>query len=219
VFRLAGIAILGFVVWMPPGTPAAATSVQALPAPLRIVAFGDSLTSGHRLPKSDAYPAVLERALNGSGVRAVVVNHGISGDTSARGLRRLDRTLAEEPQILIIAFGANDGLRGVPVGELKSNLARMIEAAQARGARVLLVGMEALPLYGFQYSMDFHRVYPDLAAAHRVPLVPFMLTGVLGNRDLMSADGIHPNASGARAIAETVLPHVRAMIEPPAVSH
>ena len=171
---------------------------------LKIVAFGDSLTSGHRLPKTEAYPAVLERALREAGMPFTVVNHGISGDTTAGGLRRLEAALAERPDILIVAFGANDGLRGVPVKQVRDNLEKIIETAQDRGAKVLLVGMEALPLYGWQYTIDFHNVFPDLADKFDVPLIPFMLNGVLGNPDLMSPDGLHPNAAGARLIAANI---------------
>lgn len=194
----------------PPQSPAAsagasaAASVAATPAPLRIVAFGDSLTSGHRLPKTEAYPAVLERTLREAGLPFTVINHGVSGDTTARGLARLDRALAEQPHILIVAFGANDGLRGVPVPQVRANLERMIERAQKHGVKVLLVGMEALPLYGWQYTIDFHNIFPELAKKYGVPLVPFMLDGVFGNPDLMSPDGIHPNAAGARLVASNI---------------
>ena len=177
--------------------------------PLRIVALGDSLTSGHRLPAADAYPALLEADLQLAGVPALVLNHGVNGDTTGGALRRLDAALAEAPHILIVALGANDGLRGVPVAQVRSNLERIIEQAQARGVSVLLVGMEALPLYGWQYTIDFHHVFPALAEKFGVPLVPFMLNGVLGNPDLMSRDGIHPNAAGARAIAANIFPHLR----------
>jgi acyl-CoA thioesterase-1 len=171
---------------------------------LKIVAFGDSLTSGHRLPESDAYPAILERSLRESGLPFTVVNHGVNGDTTAGALRRLDLALAEKPQILIVAFGANDGLRGVPVKQVRANLEKIIERAQDDDIEVLLVGMEALPLYGWQYTIDFHHVFPELAAKYGVPLVPFMLNGVLGNPDLMAQDGIHPNAAGAKLIAGNI---------------
>jgi acyl-CoA thioesterase-1 len=173
-------------------------------APPKIVAFGDSLTSGHRLPRNDAYPAVLERQLREAGLPYTVINHGVSGDTTGGGVRRLERVLAEQPQILILAFGANDGLRGVPVAQVRSNLERIIERAHDQDIKVLLVGMEALPLYGWQYTVDFHNVFPDLAKKYDVPLVPFMLDGVLGNPDLMSPDGIHPNAAGAQTIAGNI---------------
>ena len=180
---------------------------------LKIVALGDSLTSGHRLPEKDAYPALLEKSLTTSGVPAKVVNKGRNSDTTAGALRRLDEALDEEPDILILALGANDGLRGVPVAQVRANLEKIIEGAQARGVAVLLVGMEALPLYGWQYTIDFHHVFPDLAAKYKVPLVPFMLNGVLGNPDLMGPDGVHPNAAGAQMIAANILPYLKPVAE------
>ncbi len=204
-------AVTGAAAQTPVAATAAATAVT--PAARTIVAFGDSLTSGHRLPRTDAYPAVLERALHEDALPFTVVNHGVSGDTTAGAVRRLDRVLAEQPQILILAFGANDGLRGVPVAQVRANLERVIERAQEQGIRVLLVGMEALPIYGWQYTIDFHRVFPDLAKKYGVPLVPFMLDGVLGNADLMSADGIHPNAAGARLIADNIWKALRPLAQ------
>ena len=186
-------------------------SQVAVPAagPIRIVALGDSLTSGHRLPRSEAYPARLEAALKEEGVNAVVVNHGVSGDTSSGGVRRLSAALDDEPDILIVALGVNDGLRGVPVAQVRRNLETIVETAQARGVTVVLCAMEALPIYGWQYTVDFHNLYTELAEKYKLSLVPFMLMGVLGDPDLMSADGIHPNAAGARAIASSILPFVR----------
>src|SRR5688500_7416903 len=183
-----------------------ATGAAAAPKdrPLKIVALGDSLTSGHRLPKGDAYPALLEKALEDADLPFDVVNHGVNGDTSAGGLRRLEAALDEKPQILIVAFGANDGLRGVPIPQVRANLAKIIEIAQARGVAVLLVGMEALPLYGWQYTIDFHNLWPELAAKYQVPLVPFILDGVLGTPELMSPDGVHRNAAGSRLIASSI---------------
>ena len=190
-----------------PGVGVPATAGAAL----RIVALGDSLTSGHRLPRADAYPALLQDELRLAGLPATVINHGVNGDTTAGALRRLSAALGENPHILIVALGANDGLRGIPVPQVRANLERIVEGAQARGVSVLLVGMEALPLYGWQYTIDFHHVFPELSAKYAVPLVPFMLNGVLGNPDLMSSDGIHPNAAGARTIAANILPHLRAL--------
>ncbi len=142
---------------------------------LKIVALGDSLTSGHRLPRREAYPALLEERLNDAGLPFTVVNHGVSGDTSAGGVRRLDAALRERPHILIVGIGVNDGLRGVPVAEVRANLSRIIETAQAAGVTVLLCAMEALPLYGWQYTVDFHNIFPDLAAQYQLALVPFLL--------------------------------------------
>jgi len=175
---------------------------------LKIVALGDSLTSGHGIGKSHAYPAILEQALQESSLPFTVINHGVSGDTTAGGVRRLAAALAEQPQILILALGANDGLRGVPVATVRRNLEQVIEAAQARGVRVLLCGMDALPLYGWQYTMDFHQIYPELAQKYKIPLVPFLLTGVVANQAMLLPDMVHPNIAGARAIAANILPYL-----------
>lgn len=191
---------------------AAEQAARYTESPLRIVALGDSLTSGHRLPRSEAYPAWLQAELRTAGLPATVINHGVNGDTTAGALRRLAAALDDDPHILIVALGANDGLRGVPVTQVRANLERIVERAQAEGVAVLLVGMEALPLYGWQYSIDFHHVFPGLAAKYEVPLVPFMLNGVLGNPDLMLPDGLHPNAAGARMIAANILPHLHSLV-------
>jgi acyl-CoA thioesterase I len=173
-------------------------------APLKIVAFGDSLTSGHHLPQKDAYPAVLQSRLKAAGLPFTVVNQGVSGDTTTGALRRLDSALVEQPQILIVELGVNDGLRGVPVSVVKANLEKILTAAQARNIQVLLCAMEALPLQGWQYTIAFHQMYEDLATKYGITLIPFVLNGVLGNPDLISDDGVHPNAAGARYIAETI---------------
>jgi acyl-CoA thioesterase I len=196
------------------GTSTVETNQAAVPAPapVRIVALGDSLTSGHRLPRTQAFPSLLEATLKEDGVSAVVINHGVSGDTSTGGLRRLPAALDDRPDILILALGVNDGLRGVPVAQVRRNLETMIETAQARGVSVLLCAMEALPLYGWQYTVDFHNMYTELADKYELPLVPFLLMGMLGNPDLMSSDGIHPNAAGAKAMAATILPYLRPLM-------
>jgi acyl-CoA thioesterase-1 len=133
-----------------------------------------------------------------------VVNAGVSGDTSAGGLERLDWALDGDVRVLIVALGANDGLRGLPVDQLERNLAQVIERAQARGIAVILAGMEAPPNYGPDYIVAFHRVYTSLAGKYHVPLVPFLLQGVAGNASLNQADGIHPTAAGARIVADNV---------------
>jgi acyl-CoA thioesterase I len=176
---------------------------------LRIVALGDSLTSGHGLGRGHAYPAVLQASLQEAGLPFAVVNHGVSGDTTAGGVRRLEAALAEKPQILIVALGANDGLRGVPVATVRRNLEQIIEGAQAKGVSVLLCGMDALPLYGWQYTMDFHDIYPELAKKYDVPLVPFLLTGVVANQAMLLPDMIHPNVAGAKAIAGNIWPYLQ----------
>ena len=185
----------------------------AEPERLTVVALGDSLTSGHRLPQTQAYPALLEKRLKDAELPYRVVNHGVSGDTTAGGVRRLEAALAEQPHILIVELGANDGLKGVPVPQVRANLATIIEAAQKQGVAVLLCAMDALPVHGFQYTLDFHQLYYELAEQYNVPLVPFLLNGVIGNRDLMSSDGVHPNREGAKVLAETIWPFLEPLAE------
>lgn len=178
----------------------------------RIVALGDSLTSGHGIGSARAFPAILQQRLEAAGLEYRIVNAGVSGDTSARALYRAARALDGNVRILIVALGANDGLRGVPVTQLKSNLARIIEMAQARGISVLLCGMEALPIYGWDYSVAFHNAYRELAQKYNVPLVPFMLMNVIGNPEMMQPDHVHPNAAGARTIADNIWPYLEPMV-------
>ncbi len=183
------------------------------PSPLTIVAFGDSLTSGHKLPQKDAYPAVIQKKLDAAGLPFTIVNQGISGDTTTGALRRLDRALAVKPQILIVELGVNDGLRGIPVSQVRANLEKILTAAQEQHAQVLLCAMEALPFNGWQYTIEFHRMYEELAAKYNVALVPFLMNGVLGNPDLISDDGVHPNAAGARYIADTIWEYLEPMAD------
>jgi acyl-CoA thioesterase-1 len=146
-----------------------------------------------------------------------VVNAGVSGDTSAGGLSRLDWALGDKPddvRILIVALGGNDGLRGLPAEELEQNLATIIERAQARHVGVILAGMDAPPNFGESYIVSFHQVYPRLAARYRVPLIPFLLQGVAGIDTLNQRDGIHPTAAGARIVADNVWAVLKPMIEP-----
>jgi acyl-CoA thioesterase-1 len=178
-----------------------------------IVVLGDSLASGYGIGASNSFPAVLQQRAADNGYPHRVVNAGVSGDTSAGGLRRLDSALNGDVGLLIVALGANDGLRGVPVAQVQANLARIIEQAQARGIRVLLCGMEALPTYGWQYSVAFHRMYGDLARDYDVPLVPFMLIDVISNPRLMQPDHVHPNAAGARVMADHVWPYLETLLD------
>jgi acyl-CoA thioesterase-1 len=178
----------------------------------RIVALGDSLTSGRGIGKADAYPAVLQERLEDDGYTYQMVNAGVSGDTTGRALRRFQDALVGDVRILIVALGANDGLRGVSVDQLKSNLSVIIEEAQRRNIAVLLVGMDALPVHGWAYSLAFHRAYDDLAARYGVPLVPSVLVNVMTNPALMQSDRVHPNQAGARAIAGLIWPHLQPLL-------
>lgn len=189
-------------------SPLAPSATSPTPAVPTIVAFGDSLTAGPGLAREDTYPSVLQRRLDAAGYRYRVVNEGVSGDTTSDGLARFDRALGPEVRVLILALGANDGLRGVPIETVRRNLSIMIEQAQARGVRVRLCGMETPPTRGFQYSLDFHFLFPQLANRFGVPLMPFMLQGVVGCADLTLQDGIHPNAEGAALIAQNIYPHL-----------
>ena len=170
----------------------------------RIAVLGDSLTAGLGVAKAASYPSLLQERLDAAGLDFEIVNAGVSGDTSAGGLARLDWALDGDVRVLIVALGGNDGLRGLPAEELQRNLAQIIERAQARGITVILAGMEAPPNYGRDYIVSFHKVYPALAAQYRVALVPFLLQGVAGNETLNQRDGIHPTAAGARIVADNV---------------
>jgi acyl-CoA thioesterase-1 len=184
--------------------PAVAASSPAPDSRPKVVVLGDSLTAGLGLVPTESFPAVLQRRIDDARLRFDVVNAGVSGDTSAGGLRRLDWSLQDGARVLVLALGANDGLRGLPVRELKRNLATVIERAQAKGILVVLAGMEAPPNYGAEYATAFRQAYRDLATQYHVPLVPFLLDRVAGQPGLNQADGIHPNVRGAQIVADTV---------------
>ena len=198
----------------PPAARGATRPPQSPPAPARadapsrsrprIVFLGDSLTAGLGLATSQAYPALIQQRLDAAGLDYDVVNAGVSGDTSAGGLARLDWALDGDVRILVVALGGNDALRALPTEQLKQNLATIIERAQARGITVVLAGMEAPPNFGRDYIVSFHKVYPELASRYHVAFVPFLLQGVAGSDTLNQRDGIHPTADGARILADTV---------------
>lgn len=203
-----------------PGLLVAVISAAAVSAPPPdaasrplIVAFGDSLTSGRGLESEQAFPAILQQRLDEAGLDYAMVNAGVSGDTTTRALRRLEPALDGDVRALIVALGANDGLRGVPVDQLKSNLSRIIEAAQARGIAVLLCGMETLPIRGWPYTVAFHNAYGELAARYKVPLVPFVMMKIIADPKMMQPDRAHPNAAGARAIAEIIWPYLNTLLD------
>jgi len=183
--------------------PRAEGTTQRVERP-RIVVLGDSLTSGLGLAVAERYPSLLQRRLDDAGLTFEVVNAGVSGDTSAGGLARLDWALDGDVRVLIVALGGNDGLRALPTDELRRNLAAIIERAQQRGITVILAGMEAPPNFGRDYIVSFHNVYPSLAKQYHVALVPFLLQGVAGSETLNQRDGIHPTAEGARIVADNV---------------
>jgi acyl-CoA thioesterase I len=184
-----------------PVTPA---DPDAPPARPRVVAFGDSLTAGLGLLEQEAYPALLQRKIDEAGYKFEIVNAGLSGDTSAGGLRRLDWALDGDVRVLIVAFGGNDGLRGLPVSQMKENLSTIIEKARERGTVVILAGMEAPPNFGQEYATAFRQAFRDVALKERVLFIPFLLANVAGKSELNQGDGIHPNQQGAQIVADTV---------------
>ncbi|HXG90259.1 MAG TPA: arylesterase [Vicinamibacterales bacterium] len=195
--------------------PAPAAAVDAVPSPSatparrpnvpRVVVLGDSLTAGLGLDVEQSFPSLIQERLDREGHDYEVVNAGVSGDTSAGGLRRLEWALAEgHPKILIVALGGNDGLRGLPPEQLEANLASIIEQSQKRGLTVILAGMEAPPNFGADYTTRFRAVYPSLAARYKVRLLPFLLAGVAGDPALNQPDGVHPNPRGASIVADLV---------------
>jgi acyl-CoA thioesterase I len=179
----------------------------------KIVAFGDSLTAGLGLTAAESYPYILQRRLEADGFKYEVVNAGVSGDTSAGGLRRIDWALEGDVRFLILELGANDILRGQPVTEMKKNLGEIIVRAKERGAQVLLAGMYAPTNAGADYQREIHEAFQSLAREHQVTLIPFFLDRVGGVESLNQADGIHPNAEGTKIIAETVYQALRPLLE------
>ena len=178
--------------------------------------LGDSLTAGYGLEQPQAVPALIQARLKKEGYPFEVVNAGVSGDTSAGGLSRLEWSLSGDVRILVVELGANDGLRGLPVDELRRNLEEVITRAQARGIAVMLVGMEALPNYGASYTSEFRATFPALAKAHKTALMPFYLDGVAGKPELNIADGIHPNPAGAVIVANNLWRTLEPMLKPAA---
>ncbi len=170
----------------------------------RVVFLGDSITAGLGLTPEQAYPTLIQQKVDAESLVYHVVNAGVSGDTSAGGLSRLEWALDGDVKVMVVALGGNDGLRGLPPEELQKNLAAIIERAQARKIAVVLAGMEAPPNFGQTYTVSFRRVYADLAKQYGIPLLPFLLQGVAGSEGLNQRDGIHPTAEGARTVADNV---------------
>jgi acyl-CoA thioesterase-1 len=177
-----------------------------------VVALGDSLTAGFGVAVEEAWPALLEARLRREGYSYRVVNAGVSGDTTAGGLRRVDWVLRSRPQVAVVALGANDGLRGLDTHAMERNLLGIVERLRAGGARVLVVGMRVPTNYGDTYGQAFRDVYPDVARRTGSALMPFLLDGVAAEPRLNLADGIHPNAAGHRVIAERLWPHLAALL-------
>ena len=189
------------------------TQVPATPTPaahtgILIVAMGDSLTEGLGVDTADAYPAQLERKLRDGGYDVTVVNAGVSGETSSGALSRVDWVLRQKPDIVILATGGNDGLRGVEPSVTQKNINQIVQKIQDSGAVVVLGGMEMVQNMGTQYTGDFRAIYPEIAKRHNLILMPFLLEGVAGHPDLNQADTIHPTAEGYKIVVDNLYPYV-----------
>jgi acyl-CoA thioesterase I len=178
----------------------------------KVLAFGDSLTAGFGLPPEQSFPAQLEKRLRADGLDVQVINGGQSGDTTAGGLARLDWSLAEKPDLVILELGANDMLRGIDPATVRANLDKLIGRIKASGAKLLLAGMQSSPNWGANYQKEFDRIYPELARLHGVALYPFFLEGVVMKPELNQPDGLHPNARGVALIVGHVAPDVAKLL-------
>jgi acyl-CoA thioesterase-1 len=202
-----------------PAREATAAPLSAAPASApastrpRIVFLGDSLTAGYGLDVEQSVPSLVQKHLDAEGYKYHVVNAGVSGDTSAGGLRRLEWSLDGDVRILVVELGANDGLRGLPVAEMKRNLKTIVQTARKRGVDVLLTGMEAPPNYGAAYTSEFRRAFRDLASEERIAFMPFYLYEVAGIPTLNIADGIHPNPAGARIVEANLWRSLKPLLE------
>lgn len=191
----------------------AVTAAASPAAACRLTVLGDSLAAGYGVAESEAFPVQLERELAEQGVACTVLNAGVSGDTSAGGLARLDWVLSDQPTHLLVELGGNDALRGLPVDHLRDNINQIVSTAQERGVEVILAGMLAPPNLGRSYGEAFKQVFVDAATAHDVPLYPFFLDGAVLEDGMMQPDGIHPNARGVEVIVERIAPMVAAAIQ------
>lgn len=178
-----------------------------------VVFLGDSLTAGFGLDTEQAFPALVEAQLRDAGYAVRTVNAGVSGDTTAGGLRRLDWLLRQDPDVLVVALGGNDGLRGVELTSSEENLRQILQKAQDAEVQVLLAGMLIPPNYGADYTEGFAALYPRLAKEFGVPLIPFLLEGVAAQPELNLPDEIHPTAEGQEIVAETVRKHLESLLE------
>jgi acyl-CoA thioesterase-1 len=210
------LAVVRFAVILSIGQLLLASLIAPPPAraekPIRIIAFGDSLIAGYRLPSADAFPVQLEKALKSKGYSVEIVGAGVSGDTTEAGLTRIDWALADRADAVILELGANDALRGIDPAVTRRNLSAIIERIEAKGPKVLLAGMKAPRNWGKDYVRQFEAIYPDLAAKHQLVLYPFFLEGVALDPALILDDGLHPNARGVARMVDGILPSVQKLI-------
>src|SRR6266700_5281770 len=203
--RMLGAAGLLLLAGIGGGAPAASRVPE-------ILVFGDSLTAGLGLPATASFPSRLEARLKADGIALHVVNAGVSGDTTAGGLARLDWALADRPDLVILALGANDALRGIEPSTVRENLDKMIGKIDASGAKVLLLGMLAPPNWGEEYRRAFDQIFPELARIHHLPLYPFFLEDVAMKPELNQPDGLHPNERGVAVLVDRIAPVVARLL-------
>jgi acyl-CoA thioesterase I len=203
--------VLGMVL-MATGTGLAQTPAANVAKPVRMVVLGDSLSAGLGLSASSAFPEQLKKSLKLKGIEVDMINAGVSGDTSSGGRDRLDWSVPEGTEAVILELGANDALRGIDPAVTRAALTDILTRLKARGVAVLLCGMLAPPNYGSDYSARFNAIYPDLAKSFQVPLYPFFLEGVATDARLNQADGLHPTAEGVDVIVKNILPMVEALV-------
>ena len=194
-------------------TPAPAPASAPNPASIRLLAFGDSLTSGYGLAPEEAFPVKLQARLQADGFKVEVTNGGFSGDTTAGGLARVKWVLADHPQFALVEFGANDALRGLDPSLARANLVKILDRMKGAGVRVLLVGMRAPANWGPDYEQQFNAIYPDLAKQYGVPLYPFFLDGVALDPALNQPDGLHPNEAGVDVIVARIASAVEKLLK------
>jgi acyl-CoA thioesterase-1 len=204
--------MLVLVLGLMTGEAAFAQSPVAAAKPVKMVVLGDSLSAGLGLSASAAFPAQLQKALKTKGIAVDIINAGVSGDTSSGGRDRLDWSVPEGTEAVIVELGANDALRGTDPTVTRGALTDIVRRLKARGIAVLLCGMVAPPNYGNDYSARFNAIYPDLSKSFGVPLYPFFLEGVAADARLNQADGLHPTAEGVDAIVKNILPTVEAFL-------
>jgi acyl-CoA thioesterase I len=197
---------------MAAGTAFAQTPASNMAKPIKMVVLGDSLSAGLGLPAQSAFPERLQKALKANGIEVDMINAGVSGDTSSGGRDRLDWSVPEGTDAVILELGANDALRGIDPAVTRAALSDILTRLQARKIKVLLCGMVAPPNYGSDYSARFNAIYPDLAKSFAVTLYPFFLDGVAANPKLNQADGMHPTAAGVDVVVQNILPTVQAFV-------
>lgn len=181
-------------------------------APKKLVIIGDSITEGYGLSKEKAYPAVLEKMIQKNGQNYKVINGGISGSTTSSAMSRLTWFLRSKPDMIILALGANDGLRGIKVDVSKANLEKFIEKCQQEKVKVVIAGMQVPPNYGEEYGKAFRQMYKDIISKYKIPSIPFLIEGVAGKAELNIEDGIHPNEKGHEIVAQNVYKHIKELL-------